>query len=367
MTLMKALRMRMCAALGALGVLVLAVPVTVAAQVGDLAPTGQLRASVIAANSSLAVKDPATGEWTGIWIDLAGAIAQRAGVPMVIVEYATEPERDAVARTGAWDVGSSANTPEQAAALGRTSSIPYLDFDSTLAVGPNSTIRSIADMDRPGVRIGVLNGIAPEQALSALVKQAEVVRAPTSQEVAALLATGQVNAVAGNRTVVVGYAAQVPGARVLPDRYAVQQQRVPPGRSAATLALVTDVTRQSLVSGLIAESIVRAGAVGIQPASIGAPAQLPRTGTGRPPDQAAAMAAAGVVAAAVGMMLRRRATRPYARRPRPQGHARGHRVRPLSVDPAHGAEARARVDLAAGASVGRVPYSPTAAAAFLLN
>ena len=314
MTLMKALRMRMGAALGALGVLLFAVPGTVAAQAGDLAPTGQLRASVIVANSSLAVKDPATGEWTGIWIDLAGAIAQRAGVPMVIVEYATEPERDAVARTGAWDVGSSANTPEQAAALGRASSIPYLDFDSTLAVGPNSTIRSIADMDRPGVRIGVLNGIAPEQALSALVKQAEVVRVASSQEVAALLATGQVDAVAGNRTVLVGYAAQVPGARVLPDRYAVQQQRVtlPPGRSAATLALVTDVTRQSLASGLIAESIGRAGAVGVQPASIGAPAQLPRTGTEGPPIQAAAVAVAGVVAAAVGVVARRRSIRPTA-------------------------------------------------------
>ncbi len=68
--------------------------------------------------------------------------------------------------------------------------------------------------------------------MTRLLTQAEVVRVPAA-ELVALLRAGQVEAVASNRTIALAYAAQVPGARVLADRYAVQQQRLvlAPGRS----------------------------------------------------------------------------------------------------------------------------------------
>ena len=187
------------------------------------------------------------------------------------------------AATGAWDVTSATGTPERAA-LGLTFAAPYLEVDNTLLVGPGSAIRSTADADRPGVRIAAVGGTAPELSLTALLRQAEVVRVAPSpdinRELAALLAAGQVDAVANNRANVLGLAALVPGSRVLADRYAVQEQRInlPPGRSAASLALASDVTRQALASGLIRTSLARAGTVGVQPAAAGAPGGLPRTG-----------------------------------------------------------------------------------------
>jgi polar amino acid transport system substrate-binding protein len=251
------------------------------------------------------MKDPVSGEWQGIYIDLARALAQRLGVPITFVEYPTIVERDASAAAGAWDITTDSRRPEEAAVLGWSAAIPYLDTDNTLVVGPNSSIRSIADMDRPGIRIGALSGTGPERNLSGLVKQAEVVRTATVAELVPLLRAGQVDALVSNRSIVLAFAAQVPGARVLADRYAVTQNRLmlAPGRAAASLALASEVTRQALASGLIRTSIARAGIVGVQPAAAVAPGGLPRTGG--PPRPPAGVAGAGLVAAAVGLLAAR--------------------------------------------------------------
>jgi polar amino acid transport system substrate-binding protein len=292
----------------ALGVgVLLGAPHGAGAQSVGLAPTGQLRVAIDAANAALATKDPASGEWRGVFIDLARALAQRLGVPVAFVEYASFSDRDAAGAAGAWDVATDSR-PE-AAVLGRAAALPYLDLDSTLVVGPASAIRSIADMDRPGVRIAAPDGTAPERTLSGLLTQAEVVRTATPAELVPLLRAGQVDALASNRPNVLAFAAQVPGARVLPDRFAVQQHRLllAPGRSAAGLALATDVTRQALAAGLVRVSIERHRLAGVQASPLPGPGALPRSGRpgpglGRP---AVALGAALIVAGA-GLLARTR-------------------------------------------------------------
>jgi polar amino acid transport system substrate-binding protein len=249
---------------------------------------------------AVATKDPATGELRGVLIDLTRPLAQRVGAPIVFVEYATNAARDAA--TGAWDITTGPDTPEQAAASGRAVAVPYLVADQTLVVAPASAIRTIADMDRPGVRLGAIGGSGSERNLSGLVGQAEVVRVSDEAPLVALLQTGQVEALAGNRENLLRYAAQVPGARVLADRYATQEHRLtlPPGRSAASLALASEVTRQALASGLIRASIERHGVQGIQPARAPAPGGLPQTGG--PPIPLAGLAGAGLAMVAVGVL-----------------------------------------------------------------
>jgi hypothetical protein len=124
-----------------------------------------------------------------------------------------------------------------------------------------------------------------------------------------LLRAGQVDALASNRPNVLAFAAQVPGARVLPDRFAVQQQRLTlaPGRSAASLALASEVTRQALASGLVRASIDRHGLVGLQASLLPGPGALPRTGrpgpvVGRP----AAVLWAALVVTGAGLLARPR-------------------------------------------------------------
>ena len=275
---------------------------TVGAQAVDLAPTGVLRVAVTAVSPALAAKEPATGEVRGPWIDLAEALAVRLGVPVAVVEYPTDVARDAGMARGEWDVAAGPETPEEAAARGRALAVPFLEVDNTLLVGPASGIRSTADMDRPGVRLAATAGSPPERNLSSLVTRAEIVRVANNADLVPLLAAGQVEALASNRPNVLAFAAQVPGARVLADRYAVQPQRLilAPGRSAASLALASAVTRQALASGLIRASIARHGVQGVQPAAAAGPGGLPRTGG--PPRPPAGVAGAGLVAAAVGLL-----------------------------------------------------------------
>ena len=146
--------------------------------------------------------------------------------------------------TGAWDVTSTTVTPVRAA-LGLTFAVPYLEVDSTLLVGPDSPLRSTADADRPGVRVAAAGGTGTELSLTALLRQAEVVRAATMMDAVALLGAGQVEAAAGSRANLLGIAARSPAHECWPTRYAVQEQRIalPPGRSVAALALASAVTR----------------------------------------------------------------------------------------------------------------------------
>jgi polar amino acid transport system substrate-binding protein len=274
----------------------------------DLAPAGPLRVAVDATNAALAAKDAASGEWQGVYPDLARALARRLGVPVAFVEYESIVERDAPAAAGAWDVASESRL-EAAAARGWAAAVPYLDLDNTLVVGPDSAIRSVADMDRPGVRIGVLTGTAPEQNLSRLVQQAEVVRTATVAELVPLLRAGRVDALASNRSIVLAFAAQVPGARVLADRYAVTQQRLvlAPGRAAAGLALASAVTREALASGQIRAAIERSGVVGVHASPLPGPDALPRTGqTGPAPGRPAGVLGAALAVGVAGLLARPR-------------------------------------------------------------
>src|SRR5262245_39654636 len=100
-------RRRFLSTSAALGVgALLGAPRSARAQGLDLAPTGPLRVAVDAANAALAAKDPASGEWQGVYPDLARALARRLGVPVAFVEYPSIVERDAPAAAGAWDVAS---------------------------------------------------------------------------------------------------------------------------------------------------------------------------------------------------------------------------------------------------------------------
>ena len=167
-------------------------------------------------------------------------------------------------------------------------------------------------MDRPGVRIGALTGTLPERNLSRLVTRAEVVRTATVAELVPLLRAGQVDALVSNRSIVHAFAAQVPGSRVLADRYAVTQQRLmlAPGRTAAGLALASAVTREALASGQVRAAIERYGVVGVQASPLPGPGALPRAGRAGPvPGRAAGLLGAALVATAAGLLVRARPRR----------------------------------------------------------
>src|SRR6267378_4241629 len=68
----------------------------------ELAPTGTLRAGINYGNAILARKNLATGESSGVAIDLARELGRRVGVPVTIVAYDSVGAMVDGAKAGEW-------------------------------------------------------------------------------------------------------------------------------------------------------------------------------------------------------------------------------------------------------------------------
>src|SRR6266700_3358500 len=130
-------------------------PPSVAAS--DLAPTGKLRAAINFGNPVLAGRD-ATGEPRGISVDLARELARRLGVAIEVVPYDAAGKVVEGLKSQAWDVCFLAIDPLRAADIAFTA--PYAVIEGVYLVAEASPVRSNADVDRPGTRVGVIVGSA---------------------------------------------------------------------------------------------------------------------------------------------------------------------------------------------------------------
>src|SRR4029077_6162867 len=86
-------------------------------------------------------------------------------------------------------------------------------------VPPGSPLRSIADVDREGVRIGVSAKSAYESYLGRTLKHPSLVGAPGVPAAAELLYSGKVDAMAGQKHRLVAAGQKLPGSRVLDGNF----------------------------------------------------------------------------------------------------------------------------------------------------
>ena len=234
----------------------------------DLVPTGTLRATFIAGNPVQAVTDARTGEVTGPAADLGRELARRFGVTFTIKGVpGVQPVIDSV-KAGEADIGFVAFDPVRATQV--DFSQPYSLAQNTYLVREGSPIRSVADVDRPGVRIGVGQNDAGDYFLTRTLKSAELKRNPGGDLAVALrqLEAGEIDAYAANRQRLSTFVASHPGLRIVPDNfYGVEQAIVVAKGNAALLARVEGLIEEARASGFIAAAIARAGLVGVDVAS----------------------------------------------------------------------------------------------------
>jgi polar amino acid transport system substrate-binding protein len=228
----------------------------------ELAPTGSIRVGINFGNVLLAGKDPQTGDARGIAVDLARELGRRLGATVSIVAYDSAGRMADGAREGAWDVAFLGTDPGRADQISFTAA--YLEIDATYLVPPGSPLRTIADVDRDGIRIAVSEKSAYDLFLSRELRRARLVRTPGVDPSTELFIRDRLEALAGLRPVLVTVADRLPGSRVLDGRFTSVQQAVgtPRGRNAAARylrAFVEDVK----ASGLVAAAIERHGIRGV--------------------------------------------------------------------------------------------------------
>src|SRR5689334_8171910 len=186
----------------------------------DLAPTGRLRAAINLGNPVLASGTPAAPG--GVTVDLAREIAARLGVPVELRCFAAARESFADLVSGGADIAFLAIEPARAAEVAFTG--PYLLIEGVYAVPADSPIHPPADIDRPGVRVGVKRGSAYDLFLTRTLQHATLVR--TDEAV-----YDGLDVAAGIRQPVTAFVAAHGGYRLLDGRFMEIRQAVATART----------------------------------------------------------------------------------------------------------------------------------------
>lgn len=234
----------------------------------ELAPTGTLRVAVFTGNPVIGTRDGAKGQLKGTTVILGRALASHAGVTATLVEYTSVAKMVEDAKAGAWDIAVVAYDPARTDVIDFAP--PHMVVDLTYLVAPGSSIRSVADADKPGIRIGAARGAATSLLLQRTLQSATLVPAENEAAVFALLREGRADAIAQNRFLLLGLAEQLPGSRVLADRFAAASMSIvlPKGREQA-LEYVRAFVNEAKKSGSMAFAIEAAGLRGVSVAPIG--------------------------------------------------------------------------------------------------
>ena len=261
--LMLALTLALGIAVGVLGAQIANSQQAPDPRVADLVQAGRIRVGVGVVAPHWAIKDPATGELRGVAIDLARAFAARLGVELVPVEYSSPSRVPDGLKDGAWDVGFLGVDPSRATVVDFAP--PHMEVDATYLVAGDSSIRSIADADQPGVRIAVARKSVEEIVLSRMIKRAELRGVETISSGFELLRAGNVDVLAAPRPALLQSSARLPGSRVLDDRFhsTLGAMAVPKGQ-AGRLAYISEFIEEAKASGLVQRAIERAGVRGVQ-------------------------------------------------------------------------------------------------------
>ncbi|AMM18555.1 ABC transporter substrate-binding protein (plasmid) [Burkholderia sp. PAMC 28687] len=218
-------------------------------------PTGRLRASINLGNPILANEDSATGQPFGVSVDIALEFGKRLGVPVELVVFdAAGKSVEAVTNEHA-DFGFFAIDPVRGASIAFTA--PYVLIEGFYLVRDKSVIRENADVDRAENRVAVGIGSAYDLYLTRELKQAEIVRAPTSPTVVQTFVEQNLEVAAGVKQQLEADAAKTPGLRLLNERFMVIQQAMgtPKSRGAAAAAYLADFVEEIKASGFVQNAL----------------------------------------------------------------------------------------------------------------
>jgi polar amino acid transport system substrate-binding protein len=233
------------------------------------APTGTLRAAINVGNPILAGTDPATGNPRGVSVDLARAFADRLGVELQLVVFdAAGKSVEAVTAERA-DIGFFAVDPVRGAGIAFTA--PYVLIEGCYLVRTESAIHKNDDVDQAHNRVAVGLGSAYDLYLSRELRNAQIVRAPTSPTVVDTFIREHLEVAAGVKQQLEADATRFPGHRLLEGHFMVIQQAmgVPKSRGEDVIRHLAAFVEDMKSSGFVGTAL---GRHGIQGAAVAAPA-----------------------------------------------------------------------------------------------
>ncbi len=226
----------------------------------QLAPTGRLRCGVVVAPAPsifFATKDD-KGAARGVAVDLLRGFAAALKLPLDLQVFSNSGQvTDAVA-SGNCDV---AFMPQDAARAERVDFGPaYFVIESTYLVPAGSTMQTIDDVNKPGVRIVAIANTTTMRSARRTAPLASVEEVAGVDLMTEMARKGDGDAFALSHDSFAGLLPDLPGARVLPGNF--QQTgiavAVPKGRPAA-LKLASELLDAAKKSGAVRHALDAAG------------------------------------------------------------------------------------------------------------
>jgi len=220
----------------------------------ELAPTGVLRAGINLSNFLLVTGRSGNGDPEGVSPDMARAIADRLGVPVKYVPFKTPGELADQAGNNVWDIGNIGAEPQRAAVISFTAA--YCEIEATYMVPAGSPIKTIADVDKKGVRIAVSARSAYGLWLENNIKNATLVPIAGLDAAFNKFVDDKLDVLAGLRPGLLKDIDKLPSATILDGKFSAVQQAVGTPRANITGAtFLSDFVEEAKRSGLVAQLI----------------------------------------------------------------------------------------------------------------
>jgi polar amino acid transport system substrate-binding protein len=220
----------------------------------QLAPHGVLRAGINMSNFLLVTGRSASGDPEGVSPSMARAIADRLGVPVKYVPYAKPGELADAVGTDVWDIGLIGAEPARAEKIAFTAA--YAEIEATYLVPAGSPLKTIADVDKAGVRIAVTARSAYDLWLERNIKQATLVRSSSLDAALDQFVAEKLEALAGLRPRLLTDVHKLPGATILPGQFTAVQQAVGTAKAnGAAATWLREFVEEAKASGLVGRFI----------------------------------------------------------------------------------------------------------------
>src|SRR5687767_8690596 len=198
----------------------------------ELTSTGKLRAGINFQNVLLTTLGP-NGEQGGVAVEFARELARRLAVPLEIIPYQSAGALADSVSSDAWEISVLGDEPERAKVI--SFATPLTEIEATYLVPAGSPIRSIGEVDRPGVRIVSPAKSAYDLYLTRTIKNAQLVQIAGSRAAEQHFVREQLDVMAGLKPALLVLAPTLPGSRILDGNFTVVRHTVcvPKGRDAA--------------------------------------------------------------------------------------------------------------------------------------
>ena len=219
----------------------------------DLAPTGTLRASINLGNIVLAQGTPDNPG--GVTPELARELGKRLGVPVALSCFDAAGKAFEALKAGKVDIVFLAIEPVRAAEIEFTA--PYVIIEGVYMVPKDSALQTPADVDRPGIRIGVNKASAYDLFLTRSLKNATLER---SEDGASLFIDKKLDAAGGVKQALQAFAKGRADVRLIPERFMEIRQAMGTAKGRlAGAAYLRAFIEEMKASGFVADALKRSG------------------------------------------------------------------------------------------------------------